>query len=94
MKSRMKKSVRSIIIVLVIIWFASGRIKIHRWNVALPQAAITNAQVAEHMSGLQNITGTLLIFPWAFSQFSSAFGQTKSWLQMRKYEFTEPLMKA
>ena len=94
MKSRMKKSVRSIIIVLVIIWFASGRIKIHRWNVALPQAAITNAQVAEHMSGLQNITGTLLIFPWAFSQFSNAFGQTKSWLQMRNYEFTEPLMKA
>jgi cardiolipin synthase A/B len=93
MKPRMKKGIRAIIAILLVIWFASWRIKIRRWNVALPQAAITNEQAVAHMSGLQDITGTLLIFPGAFPQFSKAREQPTTRLQIENYEFTEPKIK-
>lgn len=93
MKSQLKKIIRSIVAVLIIIWFATWRIKIHRWNVALPQAWVTSEQAVAHLSGLQNITGKLLIFPGAFDQFTNALWQTTSWLQIQTYEFTEPKVK-
>lgn len=93
MKSSLKKIIRSVIGIVIVLWFASWRIKIRRWNLALPQAAITNEQAAAHMSGLQDITGELLIFPGAFTQFSNARKQPTTRLQIENYEFTEPLIK-
>lgn len=93
MKPRIKKIIRVIIGIAIVIGFASGRIKIHRWNIALPQAWVTTEEAVAHLSGLQNITGKLLIFPWAFDQFTNALWQTTSGLQIQTYEFTEKRVK-
>ncbi|MEI8092373.1 MAG: hypothetical protein WCG98_09755 [bacterium] len=50
----------------------SGHIKIHWGQVALPQAGVTNQEALMHMQNLQNITGTLLVFPGGFPQVVNA----------------------
>lgn len=93
MKPRAKKLIRSLLAIFLVVWFSTGRIKLQRGNIALPQARVTSEQAVAHMQDLQNITGKLLIFPWAFDQFSNALWQTTSGLQIQTYEFTDPQIK-
>ena len=91
MKKRRYRIIGILAIVLIVLWAISGHIHLQFWN---GTQSTTNFQPSTfNLQQIQNITGKLLIFPWAFDQFFTMIGHTQTWLQIQTYEFTEKKIK-